>query len=171
MELIELMAKRRSVRKYTGEDIPEEKLEKVLQAAILAPTSMNKRPWEFYLVKDLELLKTLSKAKKHGAALIEGCNAAVAVFADSELSDVWVEDCSIALAYMELMANEQGLRACWVQMRKRLDEAGNDAEQNVRDALGVSEKYGIVGIMALGMPAEKKEPYSLDELKWEKVHR
>ena len=59
MELIELMAKRRSVRKYTGEDIPEEKLEKVLQAALLAPTSMNKRPWEFYLVKDPMKLLTL----------------------------------------------------------------------------------------------------------------
>ena len=171
MELIELMAKRRSVRKYTGEDISEEKLEKVLQAALLAPTSMNKRPWEFYVVREPEDLQKLSKAKAHGATLIEGCNAAIVVSADSELSDVWVEDCSIALAYMELMANEQGLGACWVQMRNRKDAEGRDAEQNVRDILGISEKYGIVGIMSIGVPAEQREPYSLDELNWEKMHR
>jgi hypothetical protein len=56
-------------------------------------------------------------------------------------------------------------------MRMRKDEADGDAEQNVRDILGVELPWRMVGIMALGMPAEEKEPYALDELKWEKVHR
>ena len=171
MELLELMAKRRSIRKYTEEEIPEEKLNKILQAALLAQTSMGKRPWEFYVIKDRAVLENLSKAKKHGAALLAGCNTAIAVFADSDLSDAWIEDSSIALAYMDLMAAEQGIGSCWVQMRMRKDETDGDTEQNVRDTLGVELPWRMVGIMALGMPAEEKAPYSLDELKWEKVHR
>lgn len=87
MELIEIMARRRSIRKYTNEEIPEEKLERILQAAMLAPTSMGKRPWEFFVVKDRELLQKLSTAMKHGAGMLAECNTAIAVFADSDLSD------------------------------------------------------------------------------------
>ena len=171
MELLELMANRRSIRKYTNEEIPEEKLKRILQAGLLAPTSMGKRPWEFYVIRDREILQKLSKAKQHGAAMLADCNAAIAVFADSDLSDAWIEDCSVVLGYMYLMAEEQGVGSCWVQMRMRKDETDGDAEQNVRDTLGVELPWRMVGIMALGMPAEEKAPYSLDELKWEKVHK
>ena len=171
MELLELMANRRSIRKYMNEEIPEEKLKRILQAGLLAPTSMGKRPWEFFVIRDREILQKLSKAKQHGAAMLADCNTAIAVFADSDLSDAWIEDCSVVLGYMYLMAEEQGVGSCWVQMRMRKDEADGDAEQNVRDILGVQLPWRMVGIMALGMPAEEKAPYSLDELKWEKVHR
>ena len=170
MELIEIMRCRRSIRKYTGEAVPEEKLQKVLQAGLLAPTSRGKRPWEFYVVKEKETLEKLSRAKWHGSALIAGCDTAIVVFADSELSDAWVEDSSIALAYMDLMASSQGLGSCWVQMHMRKDENGRDSEEIVRQIMGVEEPFRIVGILALGLPAEEKEPYDLEELKWEKVH-
>lgn len=171
MDLLELMRHRRSIRKYTGERIPEEKLERVLQAALLAPTSMNKRPWEFCLVRDPQTLQKLSAAKEHGAALLAGCDAAVAVFADSSLSDVWVEDCSIALTYMDLAASEQGIGSCWVQLRNRKDAEGRDAEEKAAEILGMDAPFRIVGILALGMPAEEKPPYELDSLRWEKIRR
>ena len=170
MELIERMRRRRSIRKFTGEAVPEEKLEKILQAALLAPTSRGKRPWEFWVVRDKDTLERLSRAKKHGSALIAGCDTAIVVFADSRLSDAWIEDSSVALGYMYLMAEEQGVGSCWVQMRMRKDEEGNDAEQNVRDILGVELPYRLVGIMSLGMPAEEKPAQELDQLDWDKVH-
>ena len=171
MDLIEIMRHRRSIRKYTDEAVPEEKLQQILQAGLLAPTSRGKRPWEFYVVKDKGTLEQLSKAKWHGSALIAGCDTVIAVFADSELSDAWIEDSSIALAYMDLMASSVGVGSCWVQMRMRKDENDADAEKNVQRIMGVKEPFRIVGILAMGIPAEKKEPYDLDELKWEKVHR
>lgn len=171
MELIERMRRRRSIRKFTGEAVPEEKLEKILQAALLAPTSRGKRPWEFWVVRDKDTLERLSRAKKHGSALIAGCDTAVVVFADSRLSDAWIEDSSIALAYMDLMASSLGIGSCWVQMRMRKDENDGDAEQNVREIMGLEDPFRTVGIMALGIPAEEKAPYELDGLKWEKVHR
>ena len=115
-ELIDLMARRRSIRKYTEDDIPEEKLKRILQAALLAPTSRGKRPWFFYVIKDRSVLERLSKAKWHGANLLAGCNTAIAVFADSDLSDAWIEDSSIALAYMDLMAADQGVGSCWCDL-------------------------------------------------------
>lgn len=171
MSLIEIMRNRRSIRRYTEEDIPEEKLQAILQAALLSPTSRGKKPWEFYVVKDKEILRRLSEAKSHGAALLAGCNAAVVVAADSELSDAWIEDSSAALGYMYLMATEQGVGSCWIQMRMRKDAAGGDAEQNVKEIMGLEDPLRVVGIMALGMPDEEKEPYALEELPWEKVHR
>ena len=162
---------RRSIRKYTGEAVPEEKLQNVLQAGLLAPTSRGKRPWEFYVVKEKETLEKLSRAKWHGSALIAGCDTAIVVFADSDLSDAWVEDSSIALAYMDLMAASEGLGSCWVQMHMRKDENGRDSEEIVRQIMGVKEPFRSVGILALGMPAEEKAPYNLEELKWEKVHK
>ena len=171
MELLELMRRRRSIRKYTGEAIPEEKLQTILQAGLLAPTSRGMRPWEFFVVKDKDTLQKLARAKQHGSALIAGCDAAIVVFADSELADTWIEDCSIALAYMDLTASSLGIGSCWVQMRMRKDENGGDAEQNVKRIMGAEDPLRMVGILALGVPAEEKEPYDLDGLKWEKVHR
>ena len=171
MELIEIMRRRRSIRKYRQEPVPEDKLRRILQAGLLAPTSRGKRPWEFYVVQDPETLEKLSRAKWHGSALIAGCHTAIAVAADSQLSDAWIEDSSIALAYMDLMASSLGIGSCWVQLRMRKDEAGGDAEQNALKILGVQEPYRLVGVLALGLPAEEKEAYELDGLKWEKVHR
>jgi len=171
MELIELMRRRRSIRKYSDEAIPEDKLTQILQAGLLAPTSRGMRPWEYYVVKDKDILKKLSQAKQHGAALIAGCDTAIVVSADSELADTWIEDSSIALAYMDLAASSLGIGSCWVQMRMRKDEKGGDAEQNVRQIMGIEDPFRVVGVLALGVPAEEKQPYDTEGLKWEKVHR
>ncbi len=171
MELLDIMRSRRSIRKYTGEEIPEKKMERILQAGLLAPTSRNKRPWEYYVVRDPRKLDQLSRAKWHGSSLLAGARAAIAVTADSDLSDAWIEDSSIALAYMDLMASSQGVGSCWVQMRMRKDQEGGDAEDNVRRILGLDLPIRIVGILALGMPDEQREAYDLDGLLWEKVHR
>lgn len=170
-ELLEIMRTRRSIRQYTEEDIPEAALEAILQAGLLAPTSRNKRPWEYFVVRDRQRLVQLSQAKLHGAAMLAGCKAAIAVFADSELSDTWIEDSSIALAYMDLMTASMGIGSCWVQIRMRKDEAGGDAEDNVRRILNVDLPLRMVGILALGMPAQKREAYALDALLWDKVHQ
>ena len=183
MELIELRRRRRSIRKYSDEAIQEDKLTQILQAGLLAPTSRGMRPWEYYVVKDKDTLKKLSRAKQHGAALIAGCDTAIVVSADSELADTWIEDSSIALAYMDLAAaslgmgnlmlaaHDLGIGSCWVQMRMRKDEKGGDAEQNVRQIMGIEDPFRVVGVLALGIPAEEKQPYDTEGLKWEKVHR
>ncbi len=169
-ELMDVITKRRSIRKFASEQVPEQKLHAILRAGLLAPTSMNKKPCEFYAVSNRALLRQLSQAKEQGAALLADAPAAIAVCADSSKSDVWVEDCSIAMAYMGLMATSQGLGSCWVQMRRRRSSAGDDAETAVLGALGVPACFRMVGLLALGIPAQEAAPHSVNEADFSKVH-
>lgn len=170
MSLMDTILQRRSVREFAETEIPDEKLRTILLAGLLAPTSMNRKPCEFYVVRDRNTLRELSEAKKSGSAFLAGAACAIAVFADSEKADTWVEDCSITLCYMNLMAAEQGVGSCWCQMHLRSDASGTDAEDRVRTILDVAEKYRIVGILGLGIPSKNATPHKLDDADWSKVH-
>lgn len=170
MSLLNTMQRRRSTRKYTGEPIPEDKLRKILQAGLLAPTSRNRKPCEFYVVQDKETLTRLSTAKKAGGAFLADAPAAIVVFGDEKKADTWIEDCSIALTHMMLMATEEGIGNCWIQIHLRTTLLGKDAEINVREILSVPESYRVAGILALGVPGENTEPYTLEGLDYGKIH-
>ena len=145
MTLIDTMLKRRSTRKFNNEKITKDELEKILQAALLAPTSMNRKPCNFLVVERKETLEELSKCKNHGADLIAGADKAIVVVADTLIADTWCEDSSIALTYMHLMASELDIGSCWVQVHLR-DKEGIDAEKVVRDIVKIDDHYRIVGI-------------------------
>ena len=98
MELIDILLKRRSVRRFKEESISKDKLEKILQAALLAPTSRNRKPCNFLIVENKETLKRLSQSKKAGAEMLAHCDKAIVVVANTLISDTWIEDSSIALA-------------------------------------------------------------------------
>ena len=169
MELFDAMLKRRSVRKFSDEDITKEQLEKILEAGLLAPTSMNRKPCNFMVIENKEKLEKLSKAKDHGAELISGAKKAIAVIADTLVADTWIEDSSIALTYMHLMATDLGLGSCWVQIHLRSRE-GTDSESIVRDILKIDDHYRVVGILALGVPESTPEPHTLDDIDKSKIH-
>ena len=170
MELLEIMKHRRSVRKYTGEKIEEEKLQQILTAALLAPSGRAIRPWEFVVVRDKETLTRLSKAREHGAEMLAGADCAVVVFGDESKTDVWTEDCCNAMAHMYLMASALGVGCCWIQGRLRKTPEGILTEDYVRDLLDVPSQYRLEAIMSLGMPAETPAPYDVDKLPYEKIH-
>ena len=170
MDLMDIILHRRSIRKYKNESISDEKLEKILQAGLFAPTSMNRKPCEFFVVKDKDTLKKLSKAKKHGGAMLAKCDTAIVVAGNSEKADTWIEDSSIALGYMHLMADSLGVGSCWCQIHLRSSFMGIDAEEIVREILELSEEYRIVGILSLGMPDEEAELYKLEDTDFTKVH-
>ncbi len=96
------------------------------------------------------MLRKLSKAKKAGAAFAADAAAAIVISADSEKADTWIEDSSIAMTYMMLAAEEQNIGCCWVQIHLRKDANDQDAGENVREILGLPEKYRVVGFLALG---------------------
>lgn len=169
MELFDVMLKRRSVRNFKDEDISKKQLDKILQAGLLAPTSMNRKPCNFMIIENREKLDKLSKAKDHGADLIKGANKAIAVIADTWVADTWIEDSSIALTYMHLMAADLGLGSCWVQIHLRSKD-GVDAEEIVRDILQIDDHYRVVGILALGVPESVPEPHGLEDIDKDKIH-
>lgn len=171
MGLLNTILQRRSVRKYTAEAIADETLERILQAGLLAPTSKDRKPCEFYVIREKGILKELSEVKKAGGGFLAECDVAIAVFGDSAKADTWIEDCSIAMAYMNLMAAEEAVGSCWCQIHLRSSAYGTDAEQEVRKILSVPETYRIVGILALGIAAKETQAHVLSEADFSKVHR
>lgn len=169
MTLIDTMLKRRSTRKFNNEKITKDELEKILQAALLAPTSMNRKPCNFLVVERKETLEELSKCKNHGADLIAGADKAIVVVADTLIADTWCEDSSIALTYMHLMAAELDIGSCWVQVHLR-DKEGIDAEKVVRDIVKIDDHYRIVGILALGHSDDIPVPHTLEDIDKGKIH-
>lgn len=167
---MELLKKRRSTRLFSGEPVAEEDVCTLMKAALMSPSGHRINPWEFILVEDKEVLKSLSQAKEHGAGLLAGAAMAVAVIADTEKSDVWVEDSSIATIIIQLAAEELNLGSCWVQIRCRRDAEGVLAEDNVRALLGIPEKYAVLSIVGIGHKLNEQPPFNEEKMQWEKVH-
>ena len=163
------MLKRRSTRKFNDEPVTKEELEKILQAALLAPTSMNRKPCNFLVVERKETLVELSKCKNHGAELIANADKAIVVVADTMIADTWCEDSSIALTHMHLMATELNLGSCCVQIHIR-DKDGVDAEEVLRDIVKIDDHYRIVGILAIGHSDDIPQPHTLDDIDKSKIH-
>ena len=170
MDLLDVMLKRRSVRKYTDEEIPNEKMNRIIQAGLLAPTSRNLKPCNFLVIEDKEVLRKIAESKEHGAAFLKDANKAIAVIGNSLVADTWIEDSSIALAFMHLMAAEQNIGSCWFQIRLRKNKEGECSEDIVRDILGLDDYFRIVGILALGIEDGHMKAYTLDDIDKEKVH-
>ncbi len=170
MTFYEILINRKSCRKFTTQPIEEEKIETLKKAALLSPTGKRKNHWDFIFVRDNDLLAQLSDCKPHGSKLIRNAQLAVVVLGSPEISDTWIEDCSIASIILQLQAEELGLGSCWVQVHKREHNENTSAEKHVKDLLQIPENKEILSVIALGYPHEKKEANKESELLFERIH-
>lgn len=171
MDFDKLIAQRRSIRKFTEEQLSDDELRLLMRAALMAPSSKGTHSYEFFVVQDADKLQALSTAKDRGAELISGAPTAIVVGARPEVSDVWIEDASVASTMLLLQAEDMGLGACWVQIRERQDIEGKDAEQNVRDILSLPADIRIVSIVAVGHKGMERKPQNEEKLLWDKVQK
>lgn len=170
MQLIDMLRNRRSVRKYSDEDIDNDNLKQILQAGLLSASSRGKKPWEFIVVKDRKMLDKMALCRNGAANMLKNAAAAIVVIADSDVSDVWTEDCSIAMSNMHLMADSLGIGSCWIQGRLRQAANGTDTETYLRELLGFPDNYRLEAMLSLGMSDNHPKPHALDELDMEKIH-
>jgi nitroreductase len=168
--MIDLLRKRRSIRKFTSEHVAHEVIETIIEAALRAPSSRSINPWEFIVVNDPQLIGKLSQAKQHGSEFLKNAPLAIVVCADSALSDVWVEDCSIAAIIIQLTALSLGLGSCWAQIRNRNHDDGKTAEAYIQELLGLQERVKVECVLGIGHPAEHKQPLSAGKLQYARVH-
>lgn len=176
MELSEVWLRRRSIRQYTGDPIPEEDLREVLASGLLAPSSCSRYPLEFILVRDKAMLEKLSRAKVSGAEFVKGADAVIIVVGDTELSDAWIEDGAVAMEHMHLSAAALGLGSCWVECRGRYTAASEDtdavsSDEYLRPLLSIPEKYSVLAFLALGIPKRPPRPMALEKADFSKVHK
>ncbi len=166
----ELMRHRRSIRKYTGEPIDPEHVRLILEAGLMAPAGKRKNPWHFIVVDEPEKLKALSETRSMGTSQIANAALAIALVANPEDSDTWIEDLSIASIQMQLQCTDLGLGSVWCQMRMRENAEGVPAPYSVRQILEIPAEYEVLNILAIGHIGEERKPYDTEKLQWEKVH-
>ncbi len=170
MDMLSAMLHRRSVRQYTSDPIPEDILTQILHAGLAAPTSKNRRPWEFIVVSKRDMLDRLCDCRPGADRLLNGCTAAIVVAGDSSLADVWVEDCAAAMTQMHLAADALGVGSCWLQIRLRKAADGRESQEVVRQLLNIPKHLEVLCILTLGMPASHPGARTVEDLPVVKIH-
>ena len=166
----ELISKRRSTRKFSSEPLTAEQVEIILKAGLKSPTSKNAKPCHFIVIEDKEVLLKLSQCKKVGSKPLAESFLAIVVAADPLVSNVWIEDASIATIVMQLQIEDLGLGSCWIQIRERYTIADTSAEEYVKDLLDLPLQLQVLSIIAVGNKTQEKPAIDDDNLQWEKVH-
>ena len=165
--MLELLKHRRSIRTFTDEPVSQENIDRLLKAALLAPSSMGKKPVECIVVRNKETIARLKTYKKHGTTPLGTAPLAIVVIADGQKSDVWVEDASIVSILIQLEAEKLGLGSTWIQLRRREGDSG-PSEEAFRQELGIPEQYGVLSVVAIGHKNEQKKPYTDADLDFTK---
>lgn len=166
----ELIKNRRSMRKFTDEELTQEEVVTLMKAALMAPTSKRSNAWQFVVVDDKETLQKLSRCKEQASQFIADAALAVVVMADPMGSDVWIEDASIASIYLQLQAEDLGLGSCWVQVRERFAAPGVTSNEYVHDVLDIPLQLQVLSIIAIGHKGMERKPFNEEHLQWEKIH-
>ena len=169
--MLDLLYSRRSIRKYTSQLIEPEKIEKLIEAALLSPTSRNRESWEFVIVTDKSALKQLSVSKPGSASMLAEAPLAIVVCGNPLDSDVWIEDCSIAAILIQLAAHDMGLGSCWIQLRCRMFDEQLSSSEYVKRTLELPDNLEIECIISIGYPGENKNKRDKSVLSYNKIFR
>ena len=160
MDALEAIRTRRSVRKYTGDPIPREDLETIIDAGRLAASGNNRQPWDFIVVTEREMIDQLKVA----SAWMEEAGAIVAVVMDPD-SRWWLEDGAAAVENMLIASTALGYGSCWCEGRTL------PHEEEFKQLLGIPEEKRLLTLVTIGVPAEwpTREKKSLEEvIHWER---
>jgi len=166
----ELIKARRSMRKFTEEELTQEQVVTLMKAALMAPTSKRSNAWQFIVVDDRETLKKLSFCKEQASQFIADAALAVGVTADPPASGGWVEEAALASPFLQLQAEDMGLGSCWVQLRERFAASGISSNEYVHDVLNIPLQLQALSIIAIGHKGMERKPFNEDHLQWEKIH-
>jgi len=168
--MIDMLRRRRSVRKFLDKKIPGEKIKLLQEALLRSPTSKYFMPLEFIFVDDPVLLDQLSRAKQSGSSFLRRAPLAVVILGDEQKSDVWIEDCSIASIILQLTALSLGLGSCWVQIRQRMLDTATTSETFVQRLLGLPGHLRVECIIGIGYADESRPGIARDQLDFDKIH-
>jgi nitroreductase len=167
--VLDIIKIRRSVRAFDGKPIEKERMDVILEAARLAPSSCNSQPWRFVVVDDELLLKKIAKAQPIGPNVnkfLENAGAIIACVDEPKLfihkaadminRDNQRIDVGIAMEHMVLVAAELGIGSCWI---------GWFSEKKVKELLRIPEKKTVSVLLALGYPKNKTDENGIGGIK------
>lgn len=154
---LDFIFSRRSIRTFTQQEIPENVLTDLLEAAMAAPSALAKDPWRFIVLRSRASLNQLAAALPNGKMLGEATAALVVCgdinqAHDRQLSFL-LQDLSAAIENILLAANALGLGACWLGIHPREERIAT-----VSQSFGLPEHVIPVAGIALGWPAQERSP-------------
>jgi nitroreductase len=159
MEALEAIRKRRSIRSFTGEPIPREHIETIIDAGRLAASGFNHQPWDFIVITHKKMIDQL----KSVAPWIEKAGFVIALVLDP-ITQYWIEDGSAAIENIMIAATALGYGSCW------LEGYTQPKEEEFKTLLKVPKDKRLLTLIPIGVPAEEPEvdKRSLKEvLHWE----
>lgn len=153
MDTIEAILSRRSIRKYTSVPVTDEQINIILNAAMYAPSAVNKQPWHFVVFRSSKSINQIIDAHPN-ASMLTGANAAILVCYDEHLqhdAGYGAVDCAAAMQNMLLAAHDLGLGAVWVGLYPRANRM-----EAVQQIFNLPDHVKGFAIVSLGYPAETK---------------
>ncbi len=166
MDALEAIHTRRSIRQYEERPVPAEMVERVLAAAMMAPSARNAQPWHFVVIDDRATLDRIAEINPN-AEMTRRARLAILVCGDLSLelsAGYWVIDCAAATENMLLAAHALGLGAVWTGIyprQERMEGIGNLA--------GLPRNVKAHSLIVIGYPAEHRA--SEGRYRPERVHR
>ncbi len=160
---------RRSIRKYTKQEISEEIIEQLMRAGMAAPSAGNQQPWHFIVIKDKDTLYAIPKFHPY-AQMLREADCAIVVCGDLVLETnkhFWVQDCSAATENILIEATDLGLGSVWIGVHPDQDRV-----KPLHALLGLPQTVIPLSIIALGYPTDNKaatdrfNPKRIHQNKW-----
>lgn len=165
---LDLVKKRRSIRKYTEDPIPEADIEKILESGILAPTGDNVQGTEFIVVEDKKELEKLSEFKESDGKFIKNAAFAIAIIAKTD-SVTYSQDTCVAASYIQLAAEDLGYGSCWANCLGEYNTEGLSAEESLKQILDIPDDYYALGVISIGHKGQKRRKKEI--LREGRIHR
>jgi len=156
-EQLDFIFGRRSIREYSSNKVTDEMVQKLLEAAMAAPSAVAKDPWRFVVIRNREKLSEITAALPNGQMLASAA-LGIVVCGDLEAAhdrqlSYLLQDCSAAIENLLVCAHVLGLGACWLGVHPREDRV-----QRIREIFGLPTSVIPVACISIGHPAESKEP-------------
>ena len=150
MNVYEAIKNRRSVRAYQDKQIPEDVLNRILDAARLAPSAKNRQEFKLVVVKDANMRKKMQEAANNQPFVSQASVVIAAVGLTPNYAmrcDVPADpvDVAIAIDHLTLAAVEEGLGTCWI---------GGFYQDQAKEILGIPADVAVVELLTLGYPTD-----------------
>ena len=170
MDTIDAIMKRKSIRKYTQQEISEEDLQTILKAGMSGPVCVNARDWSFIVVRSPEMLNKMADANGRPAEPLRKAALGILVCGDMQRAfprapEYWVIDGAIAAQNMILAAQALGIGSVWLGTWPQMDRV-----EKQRELFQLPETAVPHSIIAFGYPAEDPDKPGKPEWEADRIH-
>jgi len=176
--LLELVKKRRSIRRFRHEAIPDDYIDKIIEVARHAPSGFNAQPWEFIVVKDKELRNKIVDLLPQNDLTAEN-DFRIAPIYIIELGDprtksglpeiirdnesmnepIFISTLANSFIYINLAATSLGVSCQWVSI-----VSSPYVQSQLKKLIGIPDLFRVYDMLALGYPAAEPEPKLLRDI-------